>query len=323
MRFAPAPVASGTISMMGSLSLVQPRRPPSGSGRTGAPGLRRGVSRARRRADAPQHLEPPRQLVVAQAAFADGAVKQAKDDFTSVLRSARGDTGDEEVQRKLKKLGEMCAEGVSADTSRLCGDFSIITSPDFPDCLGYDSNGNPQYTLGRMSFGMFEPKSTKCSILDIDNVVSDLGGKRFSYDVNVIFEVADDADGAAGIQGLMSTTGSCELSEDAGDERGGRLNVTFTGGTISPRDTTDLAAWNSVFGESSIQPPGIMDKVGAWIMGAVLGIDKPLGGGDMTTGVQRFSMNRAPQGWLDVIFMDDELRVTRGNRGSIVAVQRK
>eukprot|EP00951_Prasinocladus_malaysianus_P009611 scaffold70108_cov49-Prasinocladus_malaysianus.AAC.3 len=197
-----------------------------------------------------------------------------------------------------------------------------------------------------MSFGMFQPKETKCSILDITNIIKDLGDGKFSYDIHVPFEVAEGP--AAGLKGYMYNKGTCWISEDPGDERGGRLGVSFTGGTMSPIDKSTLSTWNSVFGDEAVPAPGLTDKVGdtlvcsvkrmlhqqlsaqamlskavAWLMSSLLGIDKPLGGADQASGTQEFSMNRAPQGWLDVIFMDEDLRVTRGNRGSIVAVQRK
>ena len=35
--------------------------------------------------------------------------------------------------------------------------------------LGLDDLGNPQYTLGRLAFGIFEPKDLVCSISDVLN----------------------------------------------------------------------------------------------------------------------------------------------------------
>lgn len=39
-------------------------------------------------------------------------------------------------------------------------------------------------------------------------------------------------------------------------------------------------------------------------------------------GTMTYEMPRAPEGYLDILFLDEDLRVTRGNRGSIVIAER-
>ena len=35
-----------------------------------------------------------------------------------------------------------------------------------------------------------------------------------------------------------------------------------------------------------------------------------------------FEMKRCPHGYIDVLYLDEDLRITRGNRGTIVIVER-
>ena len=36
----------------------------------------------------------------------------------------------------------------------------------------------------------------------------------------------------------------------------------------------------------------------------------------------RFEMKRSPVGYLDVLYLDNDLRITKGNRGTVVVVER-
>lgn len=56
-------------------------------------------------------------------------------------------------------------------------------------------------------------------------------------------------------------------------------------------------------------------------MKRMMGLERPTGMAS-GTGVMSYSMSKAPKGWLDVMFLDDEWRITRGNRGSIVVAER-
>ncbi len=36
----------------------------------------------------------------------------------------------------------------------------------------------------------------------------------------------------------------------------------------------------------------------------------------------RYEMKREPKGYFDILYVDEDLRITRGNRGTVVIVQR-
>ncbi len=44
---------------------------------------------------------------------------------------------------------------------------------------------------------------------------------------------------------------------------------------------------------------------------------------DTQTGKRVFEMKKSPKGILKLLYLDDELRITRGNRGTVLACQRQ
>uniref|UniRef100_A0A7S2QCR7 Plastid lipid-associated protein/fibrillin conserved domain-containing protein n=1 Tax=Zooxanthella nutricula TaxID=1333877 RepID=A0A7S2QCR7_9DINO len=55
-------------------------------------------------------------------------------------------------------------------------------------------------------------------------------------------------------------------------------------------------------------------------MKLMMGLNMPSGVED--DGTVSFEMTRPPHGHTDILYIDDKLRVTRGNRGSVVVVTR-
>ena len=48
----------------------------------------------------------------------------------------------------------------------------------------------------------------------------------------------------------------------------------------------------------------------------------PPQGMNLETGEISFTMKRSPKGRLEVLYLDEELRITRGERGTILACER-
>jgi len=57
----------------------------------------------------------------------------------------------------------------ATSTSQLEGQWFTLTKPTYLDCLGFNDDGNPMYTLGRMSFEMFRPGNLVLSIEAVFN----------------------------------------------------------------------------------------------------------------------------------------------------------
>mmetsp|Transcript_54853 Transcript_54853/g.174305 ORF Transcript_54853/g.174305 Transcript_54853/m.174305 type:complete len:338 (+) Transcript_54853:19-1032(+) len=235
----------------------------------------------------------PRRAVLSAASSgaADpvAAAEKRKARLIYALDESGGDPKDPSVTEVLADLEVLCEEGIMRSEANVKGTFRTISKPDFPECLGKDEEGRRKYTLGRMSFGMFSPKDTVCAIDNIKYTIGDLPGGKLSYDVANCFTVLDGP--AKGLQGEIISGGECVPLEEGGDTPGGRVSVTFTGGSLKPISTTpeDLAVWNAAFGKEAVGRVRKRDRVAAWLLKAALGIEKPLGGAD-EKGKQEFKM---------------------------------
>lgn len=53
------------------------------------------------------------------------------------------------------------------------------------------------------------------------------------------------------------------------------------------------------------------------------GIRPPPAGDELGEGGElSYTMERCPKAWLDVLYLDEDIRVTRGNKGAVVVVAR-
>mmetsp|Transcript_54854 Transcript_54854/g.174309 ORF Transcript_54854/g.174309 Transcript_54854/m.174309 type:complete len:398 (+) Transcript_54854:19-1212(+) len=185
----------------------------------------------------------PRRAVLSAASSgaADpvAAAEKRKARLIYALDESGGDPKDPSVTEVLADLEVLCEEGIMRSEANVKGTFRTISKPDFPECLGKDEEGRRKYTLGRMSFGMFSPKDTVCAIDNIKYTIGDLPGGKLSYDVANCFTVLDGP--AKGLQGEIISGGECVPLEEGGDTPGGRVSVTFTGGSLKPISTTPYA----------------------------------------------------------------------------------
>eukprot|EP00966_Prymnesium_polylepis_P054922 1269651-Prymnesium_polylepis.1 len=128
----------------------------------------------------------------------------------------------------------------------------------------------------------------------------------------------------------------------ASDER---LTVEFSGGVLQPTGECDREAWRKTFGPALAAKPGKRARLMDWLLGKMMGLVKPKvtepaapdliftpahnetnpsPKQEMSDGDEmRYQMTKAPKGYLDVLYLDDELRITRGNRGSLVVCERQ
>ena len=96
-------------------------------------------------------------------------IPRAKADVRAALAAADGQTKDRTVRAAVDALAALNPTVAPARATALLGEWKQINSPEYPGMLGLDDQGNPQYTLGRLAFGIFEPKDLVCSISDVLN----------------------------------------------------------------------------------------------------------------------------------------------------------
>eukprot|EP00933_Yihiella_yeosuensis_P014782 TRINITY_DN13103_c0_g1_i3.p1 TRINITY_DN13103_c0_g1~~TRINITY_DN13103_c0_g1_i3.p1 ORF type:complete len:123 (-),score=21.05 TRINITY_DN13103_c0_g1_i3:473-841(-) len=121
----------------------------------------------------------------------------------------------------------------------------------------------------------------------------------------------------------MTTFGSIKPARD-GEGRDVRLAVTFTGGNLRPADGTDAETqktWLRVFSDAQAnRKRSLPSMLKNGLMRLMMGLKLPEA--VAPDGTVSFHMSKPPHGFTDILFIDEELRVTRGNRGSVVVVIR-
>jgi len=246
------------------------------------------------------------------------------------LQRERGNVKADRVKSLIEELEQANPTKAPANSGKyLEGKWNELTNSNFEGTT-QDSDGKTLATLGRVAFNMFEPTSLAIRIEEVVQPVEPLSDERLEalkhtsetlnetrqYDVVVKFTTVEEGDDEP-LVGILHNFGECTpITED-------RLAVTFTGGELHPADETKqnpeaMARWMDVF--SSQQPQGFKSRAVGILMGLMMGMSKQRGLD--ATGSVRYDIKKSPKGWLDVLYLDDEMRITVGNRGKIVVCDR-
>mmetsp|Transcript_7428 Transcript_7428/g.16364 ORF Transcript_7428/g.16364 Transcript_7428/m.16364 type:complete len:346 (-) Transcript_7428:103-1140(-) len=256
------------------------------------------------------------------AAAASSEAAEAREKYLSLLESKAGDWRDEEVMKALEALEPLSPTANPA----LSGDYQDaewvqVSAPDY-NYAGEE--GSSDYTLGALSFNMYEPRDAKVRVDKTTQVVAPLdeeeGTRR--WDISLSLTFIDER--YPPFKAKLTTFGQIRPDKDD-DDVDRRLRVKFPGGELAPDldgSEATLEQWKEVMSTAQKGKPKF--DVGEMVKGAVMkfgmGLQAP--GEIAEDGKIAWVMNRPPEGYTDVLYLDDKLRVTRGNRGSIVAVVR-
>jgi PAP_fibrillin len=255
---------------------------------------------------------------------------ELKAELRALLSKNGGSTKDPQVVSVIDELVMInpCIT-TCANSSLFLGEFSALTGPNFPGRLKSEPGQEHvvQYSLGRMSFNIFQPNKLACTLRSIRNPVVSLGttqdGKsKFSYPLVLDITIhAEDGD----LPAILINEAQCYEHTDICN----RLMVSFTGGTLLPteevhKDSAKLAIWSKTF-EGAYQKADEERSYLGWIfklfLKILMGLTYPTDE-SLAKHCFHFDMNRSPVGYLDVLYLDEELRITKGNRGTIVVVER-
>ena len=271
----------------------------------------------------------------------------------SVLCKYNGCTKAKEVDKVVNELAKL--NPYPKDCARLDlfhGEYYTLTAPTFPGRvkpINCDINQKEivQYTLGRLSFNIFQPNDLVCTVKSIRNPIrplsnttsimteskdnndgTDAAAKSFSY--NIIVDITiHTPDGDLGA--TLINRGNCRESDGVNN----RIMCTFTGGTLVPslavnNDTKMLKLWGKTFAKAY----GKADKERSyfgWIyqyfLKLFLGLNMPIDvensdGDSICENVFHFDIKRPPKGYFDVLYLDHDFRITKGNRGTICVLER-
>jgi len=141
-------------------------------------------------------------------------------------------------------------------------------------------------TLGRATFNAFKPVDLK---IRMEEVYNDVGIEfEDAYHVIIPFTVAQED--IPPLQGLLVNRARCHPSSQS------RMEVEFLSSTLRPaNENVDLTQWLQVFQKenSGMGDDGVLQK------------ELP-----------------PAKGWLDITYSDEDFRITNGNFGTTVVVQR-
>jgi hypothetical protein len=264
----------------------------------------------------------------------EGPTSRLKAKLKSLLIKHNGCTDDNEVMDVVNQLAASNQQtGRCSESDLFEGDYFTITAPTFPGRIkptNKDDEEMVRYTLGRLSFNIFQPKDLVCTMNSVRNPVhprteaSKDGQKTFSYHF-VLDITIHTLDGD--LPATMINEAFCYEHPDTNN----KFMVTFTGGTLMPADelVNDphmLKLWETTFQDAYQKADEERSYLGwFWqyclklLLGLTLPSDKPSAVLDHTF---HFSMKRSPTGFMQVLYLDDDLRITKGNRGTIVVAER-
>ncbi|KAL9186255.1 hypothetical protein ACHAXT_005493 [Thalassiosira profunda] len=244
---------------------------------------------------------------------------------------------------KKRKLSTSCAH--ATESADIDGTWQMISPPEYPSCLGTNAAGERLFTLGRMSFDMYQPSDVVCSIQHQFNTVKAVEAKDLPRYVpkSLRNEVDEERDGCSGrlktiiasftiedkrkkpLRGILTNYGY-SLPDPTHPNR---KSIWFSGGTIEPADDDSLDDWMKVFGSSAevdratgnaaIDAEKARSLASKIFLGAV---PEPID----EDGVVGYHLHRPIGGhgaaYVDLVYMDDELRIMRGHSGSVYVFKR-
>jgi hypothetical protein len=180
--------------------------------------------------------------------------RELKARLKSLLAQHNGCTKHPEVVRVIEELSALNPTDNAAKSALFLGLFNALTSPNFPGRISPNKGQEylVQYTLGRLSFNIFQPQNLVCTLRNVRNPVNlsppvegNHSKKVWSYplilDITIHSPLGD-------LPAILQNEATCY--EHA--EQKGRLMVSFSGGTLMPgeelaRDPSKLMMWAQTF----------------------------------------------------------------------------
>jgi len=256
---------------------------------------------------------------------------QLKIQLRSLLSKYDGCTKHPDVISTIKELAGLYPAVDNCHHSPLfCGTFVALTSPTFPGRLKpvAGEEGLLKYTLGRLSFNIFQPQKCVCTLRSVRNPVVDQvgekdGKKTFSYSIIMDVTIHTPEGDLPAI--IVNDGYSFCNNKDINN----RMMVKFTGGTLLPShevksDIKKLRLWSKTFEgayKKAKKERSLGGRFSQSVLKTLLGLTLPKDDSSANLSFH-FDMKRSPVGHFDVLYLDEGMRITKGNRGTIVVVER-
>jgi hypothetical protein len=260
----------------------------------------------------------------------DGHLKLEKQ-LKILLKKHFGSTKHKEV---LKTIDELTPHNPTPEPTKsplLIGDFICHTLPEFPGRIKTENKEIIQYTLGRLSFGIFAPHALVCTIRSVRQSVrlhlTSKTGKFKTYEYPIMMDLTIHTPSGHDLTAIVSHDAICYECP----HQPHRMKVTFKGSTLMPSgqvllDPSLLQVWMVTFEgayEKAAAQRSIISRtlrsMMAWWFQMTLPSDEEMQSTQNHS--VHFEMKRSPRGHLDVLYMSCTTRITRGNRGTLVVVE--
>ncbi|BAZ31452.1 hypothetical protein NIES4074_39250 [Cylindrospermum sp. NIES-4074] len=245
-----------------------------------------------------------------------GKCAAAKTVLREALAACGGNTKDKAVITAIENLQALNPTTAPAHSGSLMdNEWLLISAPNFPQGEQL-ADGKFAYTLGRLAFNMFQPTGLK---VVIDRVLQPVflleNGEQRTHDIVVEFTTIDES--VPQLAGIVRNQGICQPMSDT------VLQVQFTGGILAPQTSTNLKEWKAVFGEQGKPTKrSWKDSLMFGFLKLMFGLVPPQAM-NQETGEIAFIMNRSPKGRLEILYLDEEMRITRGERGTVLVCERQ
>ena len=245
--------------------------------------------------------------------------EQAKLDLKEALAAHNGDTKHEAVVKVITLLASLNPAPHPAENQELLeGNWLLLNAPNFPGRLE-DEEHEYVYTLGRLAFNKFEPVALRVAIERVSQPVwATEKENEYTHDIVVEFKIIDK--GFPKLRGIVRNLAVCSpIAPDT-------VQVKFTGGELIPLDNQapeQIKQWLNIFGSKQrISQVTLLERFKFWFVQTMFGMGK-VSAIDTETGKQTFAIKKSPKGLLKLLYLDEELRITKGNRETVLVCQRE
>ncbi|CAJ1932412.1 unnamed protein product [Cylindrotheca closterium] len=254
----------------------------------------------------------------------DERCNDLKNHLRSLLDRYDGSTKHEDVIDAIGRLSTLSpyTEHSPVWLDLFMGEFFAQTSPNFPGRLppAHEGDTRVQYTLGKLSFNTFHPSDLVCTLLGVRNVIAPKSDGTFTYDLicDIIIH-HEDGD----IEAQICNESYCCKDDDESN----RVHVFFTGSKLSPapaviENEVKMSQWSNTFNEATLKTAAAERTYFGWFLHQLL---KRMLGMNVRVGESNsfhLTFKKPFQGHIDVLYLDEEMRITKGNRGTLVVVER-
>ncbi|CAB9526932.1 PAP_fibrillin [Seminavis robusta] len=249
----------------------------------------------------------------------------------TLLKKHFGSTKHKEVKQAIDELTPHNPTAEPTKSPLLVGDFICHTIPEFPGRIKTQNKEIIQYTLGRLSFGVFQPHSLVCTIRSVRQSIrvriATKTGKFKMYEYPVMMDLTVHTPNGEDLPAVVSHDAICYECP----KQPHRMKVTFKGSTLMPSrevlmNEELMNVWMETFEgayEKAALERNILSRtlrsMMAWWFQMTLPSDEEMQ--NTQDHSVHFEMKRAPKGHLDILYLSDTTRITKGNRGTLVVVE--